>query len=196
MANVLLVLGNGFDLACGLKSSFGDYLDSDFYKPQMDNIASIDNSLKAALRSPAYHGNTIFYYYPFTFDENLTFWDMYFGLSKKVGGDLWCDFETSMKKHIDESHAYADGINIYDFVQMDRVGKNTYADDKFRNDLLLWKYVEQNKLDDKILLNHLKIYEHRFGKYIYEQQKNSADYVRNAKLLVSSILNAVSAQRF
>ena len=32
MADTLLVLGNGFDLACGLNSRFRDYLDSDFYK--------------------------------------------------------------------------------------------------------------------------------------------------------------------
>ena len=38
MAKVLLVIGNGFDLKCGLKSSFNDYLKSDYYSPIIEKI--------------------------------------------------------------------------------------------------------------------------------------------------------------
>lgn len=38
MANVLLVIGNGFDRKCGLPSSFSQYLESDYYKPYMNRI--------------------------------------------------------------------------------------------------------------------------------------------------------------
>lgn len=45
MAKVLLVIGNGFDLKCGLKSSFNDYLKSDYYSPITEKIHSIDERL-------------------------------------------------------------------------------------------------------------------------------------------------------
>ena len=38
MAKVLLVLGNGFDLACGLESSFENYLKSKYYKNYLDDV--------------------------------------------------------------------------------------------------------------------------------------------------------------
>ena len=38
MAKTLMVLGNGFDLACGLKSGFRDFLDSDYYSSTLDEM--------------------------------------------------------------------------------------------------------------------------------------------------------------
>lgn len=50
MANVLLVLGNGFDLLCGLKSSFSQYLSSVFNNPIMEKLRRYDVMISDCLK--------------------------------------------------------------------------------------------------------------------------------------------------
>ncbi len=80
MAKVLLVIGNGFDLKCGLPSSFSQYLSSDFYSSVLGKIRSLDEKLSEDLKYPSdYDGYSVYEKYKINFSD-LLFWDLYFGL--------------------------------------------------------------------------------------------------------------------
>ena len=75
----LIILGNGFDLQCGLHSRFGD-----FFKPRFEVIAGIESYSRAAWESVLE-------------DSDLTLWD--FILEANID-DAWCDVEGEMERWI------------------------------------------------------------------------------------------------
>lgn len=75
----LIILGNGFDLQCGLHSKFGD-----FFKPRFEVIAGIKSYSTAAWESVLE-------------DSDLTLWD--FILEANID-DTWCDVEGEMESWI------------------------------------------------------------------------------------------------
>ena len=105
MAKVLLVLGNGFDLCCGLKSSFKNYLESDFYKVKIDKMEELEQKVYKELNNSSTSYNK---YQCETIDDilsrsNLNFWDWYFGLpviQKLDEIDSWWNFEEKINKFI------------------------------------------------------------------------------------------------
>ena len=75
----LIILGNGFDLQCGLKSKFGD-----FFKPRFEVIAGIESYSTAAWKTVLE-------------DSDLTLWD--FILEANID-DAWCDVEGEIESWI------------------------------------------------------------------------------------------------
>ena len=75
----LIILGNGFDLQCGLRSKFGD-----FFKPRFEVIADIESYTRAAWRD-------------ILEDSGLTLWD--FILEANID-DAWCDVEGEIERWI------------------------------------------------------------------------------------------------
>lgn len=75
----LIILGNGFDLQCGLHSRFGD-----FFKPRFEVIAGIGSYNKAAWESVLE-------------DSDLTIWDII--LEANID-DAWCDVEGEIESWI------------------------------------------------------------------------------------------------
>jgi hypothetical protein len=75
----LIIIGNGFDLQCGLRSKFGD-----FFQPRFDIIAAIPDCKRETWR---------------TLVENsrLTLWD--FILEANVDS-LWCDIEGAIERWV------------------------------------------------------------------------------------------------
>lgn len=75
----LIILGNGFDLQCGLHSRFGD-----FFKPRFEAIAGIESYSRSAWESIVEY-------------SDLTLWD--FILEANLD-DAWCDVEGEMERWI------------------------------------------------------------------------------------------------
>lgn len=75
----LIIIGNGFDLACGLKSRFGD-----FFEPRFKAIASISDYSRATWSEVVGH-------------SGLTLWD--FILQANVDS-LWCDVEAVIERWV------------------------------------------------------------------------------------------------
>lgn len=75
----LIILGNGFDLQCGLHSRFGD-----FFKPRFEVIGGIESYNRAAWKRVLE-------------DSDLTLWD--FILEANID-DTWCDVEGAIEKWI------------------------------------------------------------------------------------------------
>lgn len=72
----LIIIGNGFDLQCGLKSKFGD-----FFQPRFDTIASIPDYKRETWKS-------------LVEESGLTLWD--FILEANIDS-LWCDIEGTIE---------------------------------------------------------------------------------------------------
>lgn len=75
----LIILGNGFDLQCGLHSKFGD-----FFKPRLEVITGIESYSRAAWKSVIE-------------DSDLTLWD--FILEANID-NMWCDVEGEIESWI------------------------------------------------------------------------------------------------
>lgn len=189
MAKVLLVVGNGFDLACGLKSSFKKYLESEYYKDIYDSIKKLETKLTEDLKYPSeYDGYSLYSNYKFDFSfDNITFWDVYFVLSKIEEIYGWCDFERCIKKFICE-FIESDEI-VYEDIYNIKVKRNTYKDNDFKFKFIINNYIKETHIKDIDLFKQLKEYEKRFGEYIKLQQNNHKDYNDRANLLVEKMLD-------
>ena len=75
----LIVIGNGFDLQCGLQSRFGD-----FFRPRFDEIASIPDFNRETWRT-------------LLENSSLTLWD--FILEANINS-LWCDIEGTIEQWV------------------------------------------------------------------------------------------------
>ena len=75
----LIIIGNGFDLQCGLKSKFGD-----FFKPRFDIIANIPDCKRETWQT-------------LVEDTGLTLWD--FVLEANIDS-LWCDIEGTIERWV------------------------------------------------------------------------------------------------
>lgn len=76
---LIIIIGNGFDLQCGLKSKFGD-----FFKPRFDIIANIPDCKRETWQT-------------LVEDTGLTLWD--FVLEANIDS-LWCDIEGTIERWV------------------------------------------------------------------------------------------------
>ena len=83
--NRLVVVGNGFDLTAGAKTSYSDFFNSDYYKEKRESVASwVDKAKRYKL---GHH---------LSYTDSSTFgcWDLLFYMvSRAKGKALWCDIE-------------------------------------------------------------------------------------------------------
>lgn len=190
MAKTLMVLGNGFDLACGLKSGFRDFLDSDYYSSTLDEMKGYIKRIK----------NAPFYVRDIPFSEKICFWDLYYGLPhlfKLRNINEWYDFENRLLGFIDST--FSDKSD--EFKNIIRCGEEYNANLNYYfgktdieiKDVMLYKYLEYRKcLNDtsflNVLIDDLKKYEKRFGEYIHIEQSSNNKYKNNAVSLVNKLL--------
>ena len=155
----LIVLGNGFDLTCGLKSKF-----SDFYSSRTDNT---------------YNFNSI----P---NDQRNVWDLI--LSQVEKDDLlWCDIESLISTFVlrdgnSDSRVdkmYHSPVRTIDptclsgpFVPEDKVYQ-------FVARSLGKEYVPQDELTN-FLLSSLKEYERSFSYYLERQVEEDGEYIQKA----------------
>jgi len=208
----LLIIGNGFDLTCGLRSSY-----KDFFLWQHNNSNAFATYYMKETGDHSYakkeSGGTIFTY-PSSieskaFTEELTVWDMYF-ISLKRCYKYWCDIE----KAISDSLLGQDSFwkktlrNIYAVIRKYNSGSN------LENNLsvferLIWRNifdknitlpessfgVHKTQLEFKeeefytLLLDQLELFENKFRKYISQQVEAHADYSSNTLTLTKELLS-------
>ena len=199
MANTLLVLGNGFDLACGLKSSFVQYLNSSYYANYRSKCEEAYNYVDINGRRYSSTPPDIDKLY--CIFETITFWDLYFALPhicKLNDIDLWSDFEQKLSDFVramqNRTGAFKEIIDVI-WSDILNYGKDPnrvynlilklYLDWKVKN---FWTTPELRKSIDKVLFSELKIYELLFGSYIENQQNGHADYSSHADILVKNLV--------
>ena len=180
LKNVKLVLGNGFDLHCHLKTSYADYFLHDVQKHE--GLKCWTNEFIIEARSYADFGITNyddFWIEPRDYDR-LNIWDLYFflvshGKEKAVGEWKWCDIESTIQDSLSEFRGASE--LCWPFVYELLIGRPsplTTSDTLF----VLATFVRKKSAGRSFptinsfydfVLEQLKVFEKSFGQYIYRQ---------------------------
>lgn len=95
----VVILGNGFDLSCGIKSSYNNFYNKRYYDKYENNEIIIGEDISKVgascedICSYVYGWDTLNL---LNYEESITFWDLaIFSTKKKVGS--WQDFESFIK---------------------------------------------------------------------------------------------------
>ena len=155
----LIILGNGFDLTCGLKSKF-----SDFYSDRTHGTGSIESIPK----------------------DERNVWDV---ILSEIGQSdpLWCNIESLISAYVfqeDSSGSKLDHIYEQPMWTIDPSNPNQseHPDNavcNFVSTCLKNEYVTQKELTG-FLLTSLKEYERIFASYLKEQVDNHKSYREKA----------------
>lgn len=173
----LLVLGNGFDLQCGLESGY-----SDFENPRISKLKK--RKLPEAETQVDWFTN-----------QMLTIWDL---ILRADYPNTWYDVEASIARWISiqidfNSLQYrSPSLNIREKIIYNNVPFWLWPDTEssigyYARAKYNWKGGSQQLLD--ILLKELKIYESEFTQYMNEQISTHASYYERAQKNIEALAN-------
>lgn len=182
-----LILGNGFDLYCGLKTSYKDYFSSleDENKRFHKFVSDFDSGQETFFRTAGRNSNTIYDFWKKGPDlKNYSFWNFFFFLINQNGGDSnekkWCDIEQVMCSWLlsNDSKFVTEGKNFDCVYNTISNGEKPLSTVKKPTDYLAcFLYLKhgrkpfQNKTEFYTFLkNELTLFERNFGQYIFNQQ--------------------------
>lgn len=204
-----VVLGNGFDLQAGLKSSYGDYFERKFSgetKTGLEKLNTFFKDMKSQER------DYLFKILPIVIDnkrnksyvsiekfylleqnklsnaeieeiKKLSFWDLIFYFSKNLIPNEWNDIEKTIRKIILENQAPFK--NIFNYPSP----KNVYTFCSY----FFFEFFEEKRYSEfkdkpfDFLKSELTILEKDFTKYL--QQQIDEKYKRERSILLQKILN-------
>ena len=190
--DVILVLGNGFDLNCGLKSSFNN-----FYKATiLDNKNMINDKV---LRNIWY---LLLYLCFYAYKDNVIDTNKYSHLEViKKENPLWMDIETFIKKIVtgysknkDNNGSTKTKIITYLYNQLNNdVEQSEHLDDLYiRRHFQEFYSKRKNKTYADLylyLLSQLQIFEKQFADYILLEVSNNGFYNANSERLLDNIVD-------
>ena len=196
----LLVLGNGFDLQCGLKSAFADFM-----KPREALIKQIHESPESN-KIPRYINlkgpdgrpldrnllSSLLWY------KRLTVWDFILAQGKQERP--WYDIEACIKTWVDYGTAGVDsscaehmrkiyshrGETIEDFQQplIAEQSVYLYAQELYQVSPMEWN--QESIL--RILMAELNRFEAEFATYLVGQTENNSEYLQRSGQLLSMLI--------
>ena len=195
---VLVVLGNGFDLNCGLKSSY-----KDFFCHQVnhhDRFKKLFEYLKEKVVD-SFDENNIEEIIPlFPLEDDLSFFDIYFLISDWTNGflltnQIWSAIEDVLLSGINLS-SYSINFNMILSVFLS-IGTKNY--NNFYRDLYPYKIlahylntiIDKKEISDtqfhEFLIKELNKFSINFAQYINDQSTNNDEYIEKAQKLLSKI---------
>ena len=204
--NVKIVLGNGFDLFCGLKTSYKDYFSSPFTRyDRLDKwidgqAAMYESNPESANEDP--RGLA-----PIPKDiGRINCWDLYFTMTfDETKSYFWCDVETEMlnsliKRDADVTNDYKPHWeNVWEYINKEKTGSH-----KPRS-IILGQFlvvkaggIPKTKEDFyEFLLKQLREFENNFARFIAYQHvewngmftRFNEAYIRNARMLLEQLCN-------
>ena len=183
LPNVKLVIGNGFDLHCHLKTSYADYF---LYNEGKNNY--FVKWIKEFLPKSRDYVNLKVANHKDFWDDFVNFdktnvWDFFFYLeSMEKGVDIkewrWCDIESKIEKSLSDNK---DNRNlnwpyVYEVLK-NGLGIGTDSFGAFLLAAVAYKKNGENAFSSKaefysFLLDELKLFEYNFGYYIYRQHND------------------------
>ncbi len=195
-----IVLGNGFDLFCGLKTTYKDFFS--FYRAKYAALLQwVDVSASFLVQNKHLKNDPWALMQPIQGKNLINCWDVFFAMiSNRMRGPLWCDVEAEILDSLykRDSDVVADykphWENVWEYIKREK------ADESKPGSILLGqffvaKYQGIPKTKDafyEFLLEQLREFEGRFGSFITRQhvswnqflyQYNKA-YVSNARNLL------------
>lgn len=176
----LVILGNGFDLNVGMKTSYNDY----FSKIEAEGV--VENFCKECDKLLTPHPDLILSLkrkYP-----EVTFWDIVFYILKEVEFEKWNDVERGIYEiiNIGNQSVWEDYQNSKYLHEFDKyLRKKNYS--KIRYTRALHNYCQRSMFTKENMyefqLGELKRYEQKFAQYIIEQDslatKETQDKISN-----------------
>lgn len=193
----LIVIGNGFDLTVGAKTSYHDYFESEFYSKIKQTIISMINNYKAVRNFGR----------DFRKDNSYNCWDLLFCMESTITSHLnndinWCDIEKVIHSSLVKSSNRFSWDKVYEKLHRNSDFREDYTSYAGRDDKLMinimyyfllrrgWKgYSEDRNVFYIQLLEELNLFEKRFGTYIREVTK-STKYIENAKEFIDKYFNS------
>lgn len=185
---VKLVIGNGFDLACNIKTRYRDFFEHEKNKHNVLNKWC--NDFSSRVNEYVYFNSKIFdrsdFWINFDSSIEINFWDLFFFLISKektvYENWTWCDIEKIMELWLSDKKG--NGFNSAEG-HLDDVFKilnKTIPVSVVKKELLYlaafcFKFNKEQTFSDIVnfynfLLEELKKFEKNFGKYIKNQQSN------------------------
>ena len=196
MSSKIIVIGNGFDLAAGAKTSYANYFESDFYKETKEKAIKWINYCLAG----SYRGSSLAVLYG---DDSAPFncWDLLFCMKSSHIDRLncyssirnWCDIERVIHESLTQRDKRVFSWRvIYDYIhelKRDVWGQATNYPALEENNIMFkflisTGWVEKcDSLDHfyTLLLSELNKFERSFGLYILSVTSESEEYLFNAK---------------
>lgn len=178
----LLVIGNGFDLACNLKSDFGS-----FFKPRFEKVQAIE-------RAGLFDGKSVGFRWR---EAGLTVWDI---ILSDRSGDNWYDVEATIAKWV-RPHKPPHFVDLLDSIFAlefnDKAWQrsllpNDSTERRVRRYLIEGQFALENNYSrdmlNTLLLNELHRLEDAFDAYLTEQVEKTSQYPEDARQLLYDLL--------
>jgi len=216
--SALLIIGNGFDLTCGLQTKYTDFFDYEMkhnndFKTFHDQLQNIN-----MFHFDNWGGNPIGEVKKMqNISQNLTVWDMMFQICEvyPFSGDTipsrWCDIESMISESLKSINIESDFLWLGVFNFLDHlleyghmvnslllgagrremiIGYLIFVSPIFRNQM------NQNRTFTihtffSFLFSQLKIFEARFAQYILHVQESNGLYQNNAEDLLIKLSSGI-----
>jgi hypothetical protein len=208
MSSNLIILGNGFDLKCGVRSTFKDFFDARISKEVEQKLESFFTGLDLSFsyrslsfnKDEEYDGYDIHenVYNPIT-DAKLTFWDLLFLANKDLKPMRnWHNVEQNMLdilKEIDLSINYSNlGQHMTKGIPgLRKELKSSIQKSLIKCSILAYyvipkeRYRSKKNLDD-FLLSELIEFESAFSEYLEDKILETSEYSHISELLIGKII--------
>ena len=208
LKNVKLILGNGFDLHCGLKSKYSDYFESSVEKDKYDSIGQWLKELegKQRLSLPEIDKEVEGLFNVGERLESTSAWDLFFAMDRNKNR-MWCDVEkeisdslVQMEDHGQHSSPIVSWERVFQTMKKERMEQSSRKADilavfcERKNDGKPFEDLDSFYL---FLLEDLKQFEAEFGNFIASQVavsnsffiKTNDFYLSNAASTLESLCN-------
>lgn len=195
-----LIIGNGFDLQCGLKSTYHDFFNSELYEKFEEFTFIIEKNYSAL---PLEYNLDHIYFKNFNyggieqtrkrqfktsdfdipkFIHSLSFWDLLFFFDKRTLPNEWNSVEDRIKSILSDTTK-----NIKLFQEIQQNGFENMISATFFS---FFPKDRWDKFDNSydFLLNELNIFEKNFSEYISLQIQQNDDYFIKARSLAENLL--------
>lgn len=202
--NVLLILGNGFDLACKLESSYSNYYD--YICGENENIKLLHEALveldsDVFKKGMSYHTSPYHYFYLYKFNtlhDTLNVWEILLSFYSVNNGDLvlWRNVEEAIEFFISDVESVSSMIDEILNNKFDLDSTLTNWQHDLVTFILFITYVSKVTLmgKEKIsiydwLMAELISYEFKFAEYIQKQSEAAEnDYSDRSLRLLNNVL--------
>lgn len=196
VTGTIIITGNGFDLQCGLNSSYRHFFE---WCQKDDNVFGFNYLIKTK-NQQIIDWNEINRL--FLKDKVLCVWDIYFIANSDIVNKNWCDIENKIYDSLNGERSlwewiYKDLINYYSNYNYEKSSVYSY--------ILYMRYFaagvgnKQEKITKKnfyeILLEELKILEIRFSNYLIKEINENQFYYIKQQLLIKEILKVTGSDK-
>lgn len=214
LKNVKLVIGNGYDLHCGLKSSYADFFMRDADKNNYFNNWLDDFKEKINLNAFTTEQSKEDVWVEFKSIDELNIWDLFFYIETKTTNQnnkeawLWCDIETVMYNSLKSYDSRECNTNLFRWEHVYKaITKKMPKEFKFWKIYVMAKVILEKRnmegfknIDEfyYYILDELNQFEKEFGMFIDKKRYSysnfllkipNTDFEKRSKMTLQELCN-------